>query len=189
MADDPREYTPDEIEAVRQQMAEVQQMLRKQAAPMVEAVRTVSDEFDSQSAQIGEALRAVADAATSPVLEMARQAAEQVSKIELLSLDAISEGIERIKPEPMIPLELPTIPLDMPKPREFYIVDAIQDTGEVLNASLDIQRTQGEEIAKIRRSVDHQTTLNRWVLGVAAATFVVSALSIAATVLVALFVV
>ena len=40
----------------------------------------------------------------------------------------------------------------------------------------------------MRKGVDDQTQLTRWVLGVAAATFVATALCIAMTVLIALFV-
>ena len=186
MADDPREHTPEEIEALRQRMAETQRMLREQAAPMVAAARKV---LDSQSAQIGGAMRRLADVQTSPAFEAARQAVERVSNIELHAVDAISEGIDRIKPEPMIPLEVP-------KPREFYIVDALYDavdaiegTGGLLKDTLEVQNRQAQEIGEIRKGMDHQTTLNRWVLGVAAATLVASVSGVVISVLVALSVI
>lgn len=185
MADEPREYTPEEIEALRQRMAEAQQALRQQAAPMVEAMRKVSD---SQIGQISESVRRLAEVQTSPAFEAARQTAERVSNIRLPALDAISEATERLM-EPMIPLEVS-------KPREFYIVDAlydavnaIEDTGGLLKDSLEVQSRQAEEIAKMRKSADDQTTLNRWVLGVAAATLVASISGVVFSVLVALSVI
>lgn len=180
MADEPREYTPEEIEVLRHRMAETQRMLGKKAAPMVAAFAAKLKASDVQTARIGESARRLAQVQTSPAFEAARQAAERVSIIELAALK-VSEGIERIKPEPMIPFEMPMMPL--PKPREFYIVDALHDavdaiegTGGLLKDSLEVQRGQAEEIGEIRKGMDHQTMQNRIVLGVAVFGIVVAVL-------------
>jgi len=181
MSDDRRELSPEEIEALRQRAAEMQQVIRQQVAPLVEAMRKASD---SQIAGLGESARALAEAAASPALEMAKDAAEHFSRMRF----PVFEIAEQIKPEPFTPLQLP-------KPREFYIVEALYDaigaiegTSGLLTDSLEVQRRQAEEIAQTRKSVDDQTRLTRWVLGVAAATLMVSVLTVVATVLVALFV-
>jgi hypothetical protein len=182
MSDDHRELRPEEIEALRQKAAEMQQVLRQQMAPLVEAMRKASD---SQIAGFGEAARALADTATSPALEMVRQATEHLSQMRL----PVIENQEQIKPEFITPLQAS-------KPPEFYVVDALYDavaaiegTSDLLKESLEVQRRQVDEIAQTRRSVDDQTRLTRWVLAVAIATLVASAVGVAATVLVTLFVV
>lgn len=182
MSDDRRELSPEEIESLRQRAAEMQQVIRQQMAPLVQAMRKASD---SQIAGLGETARALADAAASPALEMARQAAEHFSQLRV-PVPEIAEQANR---------ELIT-PLQVPKPPEFYVVDALYDavdaiegTNGLLKESLEVQRRQAEEIAQTRKSVDDQTRLTRWVLGVAAATVVASVLGIVTTVLVALFVV
>ncbi len=182
MSNDGRGLRPEQIEALRQRAAEMQRVVQRQMVPLVEAMRKVSD---SEMARLAESARALAEVGTSPALEMARQAAEQLAELRM-SVAGIGEQVNR---EPITPLQVV-------KPPQFYMVEALYDavgaiegTSGLLTESLEVQRRQAEEIAQTRKSVDNQTRLTRWVLGVAAGTLMVSVLTVVATVLVALFII